>query len=61
MQGQSLGQEDSPGGVYGNLLHYSTWRIPWKEEPGRLQSTGSQSDMTEATQHAQDEAQTEEG
>ena len=24
------------------------WRIPWKEEPGRLQSTGSQeSDMTE--------------
>ena len=29
--------------------HSSTlaWRIPWTEELGRLQSTGSQSDMTE--------------
>ena len=25
------------------------WRIPWTEEPGGLQSMGSQSDMTEAT------------
>ena len=27
------------------------WRIPWKEEPGRLQSMGkiAESDMTEAT------------
>ena len=26
------------------------WRIPWTEEPGRLQSMGSQeSDTTEAT------------
>ena len=24
-----------------------TWKIPWTEEPGRLQSMGSQSDMTE--------------
>ena len=23
------------------------WRIPWTEEPGGLQSTGSQSDKTE--------------
>ena len=23
------------------------WRIPWTEEPGRLQSMGSQSQMTE--------------
>ena len=23
------------------------WRSPWREEPGRLQSTGSQRDMTE--------------
>ena len=23
------------------------WRIPWTEEPGRLQSTGSESDTTE--------------
>ena len=27
------------------------WRILWTEEPGRPQSMGSQSDMTEATQH----------
>ena len=26
------------------------WRIPWTEEPGGLQSVGSQSDMTEVTQ-----------
>ena len=28
-------------------LQHSSWRIPWTEEPGRLQSMGSQSDMTE--------------
>ena len=29
------------------------WRIPWTEEPGRLQSMGSQeSDMTEHFMHA---------
>ena len=32
--------------------HFSTlaWRIPWTEEPGGLQSMGS--DRTEATEHA---------
>ena len=25
------------------------WGIPWTEEPGGLQSTGSQSDITKAT------------
>ena len=25
------------------------WKIPWTEEPGRLQSMESQSDTTEAT------------
>ena len=25
------------------------WRIPWTEEPGRLQCIGLQRDMTEAT------------
>ena len=24
----------------GNPLQYSCWRIPWTEEPGRLQSIG---------------------
>ena len=28
------------------------WRIPWTEEPGGLQPTGSQSDTTEGTWHA---------
>ena len=43
-----LGQEDPL--VEGMETHYSilAWRIPWTEEPGRLQSVGSQeSDMTE--------------
>ena len=33
------------------VTHSSTlaWRIPWTEEPGGLQSTGSQRDMTEVT------------
>ena len=45
-----LGSEISPGG--GNATHYSVlaWRIPWTEDPGGLQSLGSQSlDRTEVT------------
>ena len=36
------GTEISPG--VGNGNHYSilAWKIPWTEEPGGLQSTGSQ-------------------
>ena len=37
--------------------HSSTlaWKIPWTEEPGRLQSRShKESDMTEATWHAPD-------
>ena len=32
----------SPGGGHGNPLQYFSWRIPWTEEPGRLQSIGLQ-------------------
>ena len=32
----------SPGGGRGNPLQCSCWRIPRKEEPGQLQSMGSQ-------------------
>ena len=32
----------SPGEGNGNPLLYSAWKIPWTEEPGRLQSMGSQ-------------------
>ena len=47
-QVQSLGGEDAL--EKGMATHSSSlpWRIPWTEEPGGLQSTGSQeSDMTE--------------
>jgi len=32
----------SPGEGNGNPFQYSCWRIPWTEESGRLQCTGSQ-------------------
>ena len=34
----------SPGGGHGNPTHFRflAWRIPWAEEPGGLQSMGSQ-------------------
>ena len=41
--GSIPGSGRSPGEGNGNPLQYSCWRIPWMEEPGRLQSTESQS------------------
>ena len=37
------GSRKSPGGEHGTPLQYSCsqWRIPWTEEPGRLQSIDS--------------------
>ena len=32
----------SPGVGNGNPLSILAWKIPWTEEPGRLQSIGSQ-------------------
>ena len=32
----------SPGEGNGNPLNTLAWKIPWVEEPGRLQSVGSQ-------------------
>ena len=45
-QVQSLGQKDPL--EKGMATHSSTlaWRIPWTEEPGRLQSMGSQKSQT---------------
>ena len=39
-----LGSGRSPGEGNGNPLQYCTlaWKIPWTEEPGRLQSMGLQ-------------------
>ena len=31
-----------PGGGHGTYSSIFAWRIPWTEEPGRLQSIGSQ-------------------
>ena len=52
MQVQSLDREDPL--EEGMATHSSilVWRIPWTEEPGGLQSIGSQElDMTEASKH----------
>ena len=38
--GSIPGSERYPGGGHGNPLQYFAWRIPWTEEPGRLQSVG---------------------
>ena len=42
-QVQSLGQEDSLEKEMAAHSSILAWRIPWREEPGRLQSMGSQS------------------
>ena len=40
--GSIPGSGRSPGEGNGNPFQYSSWRIPWTEEPGDLQSMGSQ-------------------
>ena len=45
----------SPGGINGHPLQYSCWKIPRTEEPGGLQSKGSQRVKHDwATKHAVD-------
>ena len=39
---QSLGQEDPLEKEMATRSSILAWKIPWTEEPGRLQSTGSQ-------------------
>ena len=39
---QSLGQEDPLEKEMATLSSILAWKIPWTEEPGRLQSIGSQ-------------------
>ena len=38
--GSIPGSGRAPGEGNGNLLQYLAWKIPWTEEPGRLQSMG---------------------
>ena len=40
--GSVPGSGRSPGEGNGNPLQYSCWKIPWMEEPGKLQSMGLQ-------------------
>ena len=40
--GKPQGREDPPRGGNGDPLQHLAWRIPWTEEPGGLQSIGSQ-------------------
>ena len=40
--GQSLGQEDPLEEETATHSSILAWRIPWTEEPGQLQSMGSQ-------------------
>ena len=40
---QSLGQEDSLEKKMATHSSILAWKIPWTEDPGRLQSIGSQS------------------
>ena len=41
-QVSSLGQEDPLEDGMATHSHIPAWRIPWTEEPGRLQSIGLQ-------------------
>ena len=46
-QVRSLGQEDPLEKEMANHSSILAWRIPWTEEPGRLQPMGLQRDTTE--------------
>ena len=41
---QSLGQEDPPEEEMATHSSILAWKIPWTEEPGGLESTGSERD-----------------
>ena len=47
MQVQSLGQEDPLEKEMATHSSVLACKVPWREEPGELQSTGAQIDMTE--------------
>ena len=52
MRVQSLGQEDALEKDMAIQSSMLAWRIPWTEDPGRLQSMGGKElDMTEVTEH----------
>ena len=48
--GRSLGEGKGNPLQYSPVLH--AWRIPWTEEPGGLQSMGSQKSLTRLSDRA---------
>ena len=52
MKVQPLGQEYSLEEGMATHSSIPAWRSSWTKDPGGLQSLGSQSGTTEATQHA---------
>ena len=46
-EGSIPGSGRSPGVGNGNPCHILAWKIPWTEEPGGLQYTGSQKSQTQ--------------
>ena len=52
MQVQSLGQEDPLEEEMATHSSIFAWEIPWTEEPGGLQSMGSQKNQTQTTTKA---------
>ena len=49
MQDWSLGRVDPLDKETATCSSILAWRVPWTEEPGGLQSMGSQARMTEVT------------
>ena len=50
---QSPGREDPPEEGMATPSSILAWRIPWTEEPGGLQSMGSQRIRHDSAQHTQ--------
>ena len=48
---QSLDQKDLPKKGMATHSNILAWRIPWSEDPGRLQSVGSQNSWTLLSMH----------
>ena len=55
MRVQSLGWKDPLAESMATHSSILAWRIPWTEEPGGLQSIGSQSRTRLVTEHASTE------
>ena len=48
---RSLGQEDPQEKEMATHSSTLAWKIPWMDEPARLQSTGSQRELWKTTQN----------